>query len=69
MKTSYTEYLRMLRLKYAISLLEHGLDSVKNVAILSGFSDPLYFSTVFKKSIGCSPKEYAERHCRKSREK
>lgn len=69
MKTSYTEYLRMLRLKYAVSLLEHGLDSVKNVAILSGFSDPLYFSTVFKKSIGCSPKEYAERHCRKSREK
>ena len=61
MGISYTEYLRTLRLKYAVSLFEHGIDSVKNVALLSGFSDPLYFSTVFKKSIGISPKEYKER--------
>ncbi len=55
---TYSEYLRDLRIKYAISLFDHGLDSVKNVAILSGFSDPLYFSTVFKKCIGVTPKEY-----------
>lgn len=59
--TSYTEYLRMLRLRYAVSLLDHGLDSVKNVALLSGFSDPFYFSTVFKQALGISPKEYVER--------
>ncbi len=59
--TSYTEYLRMLRLKYAISLFDHGLDSIKNVALLSGFSDPLYFSTIFKQTLGVSPKEYLER--------
>ena len=58
MGVPYTEYLRMLRLKYAISLLDHGIDSIKNVALLSGFSDPLYFSTVFKASVGKSPKEY-----------
>lgn len=55
---TYSEYLRNLRIKYAISLLEHGIDSVKNVALLSGFEDPLYFSTVFKKSVGVSPKDY-----------
>lgn len=55
---AYSEYLRDLRIKYAISLFDHGLDSVKNVAALSGFSDPLYFSTVFKKCIGVTPKEY-----------
>lgn len=61
MGMAYTEYLRMLRMKYAISLFEHGLDSIKNVAILSGFTDPLYFSTVFKKTVGMSPKDYISR--------
>ncbi|MBQ6875807.1 MAG: AraC family transcriptional regulator [Lachnospiraceae bacterium] len=55
---SYSEYLRNKRLEYAISLFDHGIDSVKNVALLSGFRDPLYFSSVFKKSIGMSPTDY-----------
>jgi len=59
-RVSYSEYLRSVRIKYATTLFEHGLDSVKNVAFLSGFSDPLYFSNVFKKSVGVSPKEYIE---------
>ncbi len=58
MGIGYSEYLRNLRIKYAISLLDHGIDSIKNVAILSGFSDPLYFSSVFKKTLGKSPNEY-----------
>lgn len=56
--TPYSEYLRTLRIRYAVSLLDNGLDSVKNVALLSGFADPLYFSTVFKQVIGLSPREY-----------
>lgn len=58
MGVGLTEYLRALRIKYAVSLFDHGIDSVKNVALLSGFSDPQYFSTVFKKSVGLSPKDY-----------
>lgn len=58
MNVSYSEYLRSMRIKYAITLFDHGIDSIKNVALLSGFSDPLYFSTVFKKEIGVSPKDY-----------
>lgn len=54
----YSEYLRSVRLKYAITLFDHGINSVKNVALLSGFSDALYFSNVFKKHIGVSPSDY-----------
>ena len=61
MGASFSEYLRSVRVKFAVSLFDHGLDSVKNVALLSGFYDPLYFSTVFKKVVGVSPKEYAKK--------
>lgn len=58
MNVNYSEYLRSMRFRYAISLFELGISSVKNVALLSGFSDPLYFSSAFKKAIGISPKEF-----------
>ena len=58
MGVTYSEYLRTLRIRYAVSLFDHGIDSVKNVALLSGFTDPLYFSSVFKKQMGASPTEY-----------
>lgn len=54
----FSAYLRALRVKYAVSLFDRGLDSVKNVAFLSGFTDPLYFSGVFKQIVGLSPKDY-----------
>lgn len=62
MGMGFSEFLRTTRIKYAISLFDHGIDSVKNVALLSGFTDPLYFSTVFKKEVGVSPKEYISSH-------
>lgn len=62
MDQRYSEYLRMHRIKYAVTLFDRGLDSVKNIAYLSGFDDPLYFSTVFKKVVGVSPKEYIRRN-------
>ena len=58
MGLNYSEYLRNVRIKYAVSLLEYGIDSVKNIAFLSGFTDQAYFSAVFKKVVGVSPKEY-----------
>lgn len=54
----YTQFLRELRIKHAIFLMEEGVISVKNVALLSGFEDALYFSKVFAKSEGISPKAY-----------
>lgn len=61
MGMGYTEYLRTLRIKYAVSLFDHGIESVKNVSMLSGFSDPLYFSSVFKKNVGMTPREYQKK--------
>lgn len=65
-QTNYSEYLRSVRFKYAISLFELGISSVKNVALLSGFSDPLYFSNIFKKITGVSPKEFISQQALKS---
>lgn len=57
----YTAYLRDLRIRHAIFLMERGVVSVKNIALLSGFGDALYFSRVFKESEGISPKAYLSR--------
>ena len=54
----FSEYLKLLRIRYAVTLIENGVTSVKNVALLSGFSDPLYFSRVFTETVGVSPKNY-----------
>lgn len=54
----FVQYLRNIRIDHAVFLMEQGAVSVKNVAILSGFSDPLYFSKVFKETKGVSPKEF-----------
>ena len=58
MGISYTEYLREIRIKHAVFLIENGVSSVKNVALLSGYKDALYFSKLFTKQVGTSPKEY-----------
>lgn len=57
----YTRYLREIRIRHAIFLMEEGLVSIKNIALLSGFQDPLYFSKVFSEAEGISPKAYIAR--------
>jgi AraC-like DNA-binding protein len=61
MGVTFSEYLRDMRIRYAVTLFDHGIDSVKNVAFLSGYKDPLYFSSVFKSVVGKSPKDYKEK--------
>ncbi|MBE6583455.1 MAG: AraC family transcriptional regulator [Ruminococcaceae bacterium] len=57
---AFTAYLRDLRMKHALFLMEQGVVSVKNIAILAGFGDALYFSKIFKQQMGVPPKEYIE---------
>lgn len=38
--------------------LKFSNDSIKEIAFRLGFSDPFYFSSYFKKEMGCSPSEY-----------
>lgn len=46
------------KLKYAKKLLLEGNSNIKEIAYASGFSNPKYFSTSFKKAFGVSPSEY-----------
>lgn len=58
--TSHTpvEYLNNLRIQQACQLLDLTTLKISEISEQLGFSDPFYFSRVFKKSIGQSPKEY-----------
>lgn len=48
------DFIRIIRLKRAAQLLKSGM-KISNVAYETGFSDPKYFSKVFKKHFGYSP--------------
>lgn len=55
------EYLRQLRLCKAMDLLRHGQQTIGEVASLCGFDDSNYFSVVFNRSFGISPRQYRQR--------
>ena len=61
--------LRSIRIAAARQLLERGTMSVKEVAFTVGFSDPNYFSTVFKKETGLSATDYLLFYDKKFEEK
>ena len=51
------DFIRIIRLERAAVLLRNG-KSVTDVAALTGFDNPKYFSTVFKKYFDISPSKY-----------
>lgn len=55
------QYIIDLKLDFASHLLQSGLYTVGETAQRSGFSDPKYFSRIFKAHFGLSPKEYQVR--------
>lgn len=55
------EYATQKRMQQAKLLLDENQHSIKEIAVLTGYSDPNYFSSVFRKSVGMSPKEYLRR--------
>lgn len=54
-KIPFNTYLTQLRIEQATKLIVSGFTSIKEIAQLSGFSDPLYFSKVYKKHNYVSP--------------
>ena len=58
---TFIEYLTDTRINYAKELLLHPELSIKEVCRQSGYSDPNYFSRIFKKYEKVSPSEYRER--------
>lgn len=56
------KYLRLCRVEYAKVLLAQPDMTVSLAAGLSGFSDPNYFTKVFRKTVGVLPSVYAAAH-------
>ena len=52
---SASDHITELRLKHAKTLLENNVATVSEIAFRVGFSDPSYFSKVFKKHFNLSP--------------
>ena len=57
-KISFKDYLNTIRINNACSLMSKGFCSIKDVAFLCGYNDPLYFSRVFKERMGLAPTEF-----------
>ena len=55
---SVSDVIRKVRVQKAISLLLTSENNVSEIAYKLGFSDPFYFSKVFKKETGMSPLQY-----------
>jgi two-component system response regulator YesN len=55
---TFVEFLTKFRLEKAKQLLKVTDYKTYEIAEMAGYSDPQYFSAVFKKQVGVSPKEY-----------
>jgi YesN/AraC family two-component response regulator len=54
----FSEYLTDLRIKKASDIMKKRNASIAEISAACGFSDPLYFSKVFKKHTGKTPSTY-----------
>lgn len=57
---TFSQHLTGLRITEAQSLLKSANHSLERIAQMVGYSDYFYFSKVFKKQCGYSPKEYRQ---------
>lgn len=55
------QYIISIRISNAQSLLENTDYNIKEVAEIVGYDNPLYFSRIFTKQVGMSPKEYKKK--------
>ena len=58
---SATYFIRRIRLDKACHLLLEHKYSIAEISAMVGFSSPSYFTTSFKKYIGCLPTEYGKK--------
>ena len=56
--TSLTQYIHQMRIQEALRLFNTTEMSVSDVAVAIGFQDFAYFSKIFRKVVGCSPRDY-----------
>jgi AraC family transcriptional regulator, arabinose operon regulatory protein len=61
-QTGYSpvDYFINLKMQHACQLLSFSSKSVQQIAYEIGYDDPYYFSRIFKKVLGVSPRQYRE---------
>jgi signal transduction histidine kinase/DNA-binding response OmpR family regulator len=55
-----TDFINNIRLKKSLELLHNINHNISEIAYSVGYTDPKYFSRLFKKQFGLSPSEYQE---------
>ncbi|RKL65426.1 DNA-binding response regulator [Salipaludibacillus neizhouensis] len=61
-QVTFIDYLTNTRIQKAKDLLLDGKTPLKEIAMNIGYKDPNYFSRVFKKEMGLSPREYRSKY-------
>lgn len=59
---SAIDLIHKIRFTEACRLLEQTDKTASEIAYETGFSSPVYFSESFRKTFGCTPKDYAKKH-------
>ena len=54
----FSKFLNGIRIQRSAELLGQGIGTITEISVACGFSDPLYFSKLFKKNLGVSPSDY-----------
>ncbi len=55
---NFIDRLTLVRIENAKKLMKENKYSIKEICYMSGYSDPNYFSKLFKKHVGISPTDY-----------
>lgn len=63
MNVSLFTFLQEYRIERSIEYLSDPTRSITEIAAMTGFADSNYYSKVFVKLKGCSPREYRKRYC------
>ncbi len=58
LKTSFTDYLNNIRIEHSVELMRSTSLSLLEIAGMVGFDDQSYFTKIFKKITGTTPRQY-----------
>ena len=68
MGITFTDYLNTLKIEYACTLLANSNMSLIDISLSAGFDHQSYFTKVFRKAKGVTPKQYRSSHSRDAEE-
>ena len=61
MGETFTDYLMRVRVEGAQRLMDAGQANATDVSAAVGYRDDKYFQKLFKRHVGCTPREYERR--------